>query len=81
MRIYVEKVKGIKIGITLLPESMVKGYDLVFDDGKEVIKQRFKNPVELITYLSKRPIYDGKMFPVELLSIKEFVTLGYSLYM
>lgn len=83
MRIYVEKEQGIGFEKSLcpIPTMVVKGYNLCYDDGDEVVKDKFTSAVDLITYLSKRPIFDGKMFPVELLSIKEFVTKGYSIYM
>lgn len=83
MRLYVEKEQGLTFEKSLcpIPTMAVKGYNLCYDDGKDVTKDKFTSIVDLITYLSKRPVYDGKMFPVELLSIKEFVTMGYSIYM
>lgn len=79
MEIYVVKRKRKLVDIVLGKNNKYK-YDLVFcKKGRNHI-DCFRSKEELIERLEKKPLYKGKYFPTDNLSIREFIDRGFSIY-
>lgn len=74
MEIYVTKIKK-----KLFKNNEYK-YKLIFHEHGYCDQEYFKNEDELYSRLSNKPIYKTSMFPCNILSIKQFIDKGFSIY-
>lgn len=79
MEIYVMKHKRKPKDIILGRDNKYK-YDLVFFENGYVHLDCFTDKGSLKDRLLKKPLYKGKFFPKENLSLEQFIDNGYSIY-
>lgn len=79
MEIYVNKRKRKLIDI-ILGRGIKYKYDLIFNENGYVHLDCFKDKKEIKDRLLKKPLYKGRFFPKENLSLEQFIDNGYSIY-